>query len=157
MASNPFAVNVTGKEFVPRVDITPLKMVLKSSFTPSTSSGYTSEESMTATKDSQGAEKVSEEKYKTEMCKNWMETDTCRYGNKCQFAHGKEELDIFRSSKKDDNKRTKNCRVFYKEKQCMYGSRCMFRHEHRHYNQIMRHYYGVQLYTLESLYETSKD
>lgn len=39
----------------------------------------------------------------------------------------------------------------------MYGSRCMFRHEHRNYNQIMRHYYGVQIYTLESLYETSKD
>ncbi|GFH20116.1 CCCH-type Zn-finger protein [Haematococcus lacustris] len=30
--------------------------------------------------------------YKTEMCKGWMEAGTCRYGHKCQFAHGAEEL-----------------------------------------------------------------
>ncbi|GFH13970.1 hypothetical protein HaLaN_09941 [Haematococcus lacustris] len=28
----------------------------------------------------------------TEMCKGWMENGTCRYGHKCQFAHGAEEL-----------------------------------------------------------------
>jgi len=39
----------------------------------------------------------------------------------------------------------------------MYGSRCMFRHEHRHYNQIMRHYYAANLYTLESLFSNAKD
>ncbi|CAN6484680.1 unnamed protein product [Victoria cruziana] len=30
--------------------------------------------------------------YKTEMCRSWDETTSCRYGTKCLFAHGKEEL-----------------------------------------------------------------
>jgi len=151
--SNPFSVNC--KAFVPTADITPFKMAINSTFTPSnTSSEYTSEESTQASKSAQSEQKVDEAKYKTEMCNNWIETNHCRYGNKCQFAHGKEELDIFKQSQK---RRTKNCRVFYKEKQCMYGSRCMFRHEHRHFDQIMRHYYAIQLYTMESLFETAKD
>lgn len=33
-----------------------------------------------------------EAKYKTEMCKNWVETGKCNYGEKCKFAHGKNEL-----------------------------------------------------------------
>lgn len=33
-----------------------------------------------------------EAKYKTEMCKNWVETGKCNYGDKCKFAHGKNEL-----------------------------------------------------------------
>lgn len=30
--------------------------------------------------------------YKTELCRSWEEKGTCRYGNKCQFAHGEDEL-----------------------------------------------------------------
>ncbi|KAJ4952409.1 hypothetical protein NE237_029241 [Protea cynaroides] len=30
--------------------------------------------------------------YKTEICRAWEETGSCRYNTKCQFAHGKEEL-----------------------------------------------------------------
>ena len=30
--------------------------------------------------------------YKREICKNWADHGVCRYGNKCQFAHGPEEL-----------------------------------------------------------------
>lgn len=30
--------------------------------------------------------------YKREICKNWSETGVCRYGGKCQFAHGFDEL-----------------------------------------------------------------
>lgn len=151
--SNPFSVNC--KEFVPTSNITPLKMVINSTFTPSTtSSDNTSEESAKVSKNGQTEQKVDEAKYKTEMCKNWIETNQCRYGNKCQFAHGKEELDLFKQANK---RRTKNCRVFYKEKHCQYGSRCMFRHEHRHFDQIMRHYYAIQLYTMESLFSNAKD
>ena len=29
---------------------------------------------------------------KYEMCKNWREKGTCRYGDKCLFAHGEHEL-----------------------------------------------------------------
>jgi len=38
------------------------------------------------------AELTKQNLYKTEFCQSWMETGICRYGNKCQFAHGKEEL-----------------------------------------------------------------
>ena len=31
---------------------------------------------------------------KFEMCKNWKEKGTCRYGEKCLFAHGKHELTL---------------------------------------------------------------
>jgi len=30
--------------------------------------------------------------YKTELCRSWEETGHCRYGSKCQFAHGADEL-----------------------------------------------------------------
>ena len=30
--------------------------------------------------------------YKIEMCKNWTEVGYCRYGKKCQYAHGCDEL-----------------------------------------------------------------
>lgn len=29
--------------------------------------------------------------YKTELCRSFEETGSCRYGNKCQFAHGEPE------------------------------------------------------------------
>lgn len=30
--------------------------------------------------------------YKTELCRSWEEKGSCRYGGKCQFAHGEDEL-----------------------------------------------------------------
>ena len=30
--------------------------------------------------------------YKTELCRSWEEKGSCRYGSKCQFAHGEDEL-----------------------------------------------------------------
>ena len=30
--------------------------------------------------------------YKRELCKNWGDNGACRYGSKCQFAHGFDEL-----------------------------------------------------------------
>ena len=29
---------------------------------------------------------------KYEMCKNWREKGSCKYGDKCLFAHGNDEL-----------------------------------------------------------------
>ncbi|XP_020104341.1 mRNA decay activator protein ZFP36-like [Ananas comosus] len=37
--------------------------------------------------------------YKTEICRTWENAGTCRYGSKCQFAHGKEELRVIRPMK----------------------------------------------------------
>jgi hypothetical protein len=36
--------------------------------------------------------------YKTELCKNFEESRYCRYGSKCNFAHGKDELARFSSA-----------------------------------------------------------
>ena len=36
--------------------------------------------------------KTDRTKYKTEMCKNWVDRGWCRYNDKCQFAHGQAEL-----------------------------------------------------------------
>ena len=33
--------------------------------------------------------KSDERKFKTEICKNWLEKGKCNYGNRCRFAHGK--------------------------------------------------------------------
>ena len=72
--SNLFSVNC--KVLVLAADITPFTMVINSTFTPSnTSSECTSEESTQASKSAQGEQKVDEAKYKTEMCKNWIETN----------------------------------------------------------------------------------
>jgi hypothetical protein len=30
--------------------------------------------------------------YKTELCRKWIETGKCKYGKKCQYAHGHNEL-----------------------------------------------------------------
>lgn len=35
---------------------------------------------------------IDDTKFKTELCKNWVETGRCNYGRKCKFAHGKQEL-----------------------------------------------------------------
>ena len=42
----------------------------------------------------QGSSKsfVERSMYKREMCKNWTDVGFCRYGSKCQYAHGIEEL-----------------------------------------------------------------
>ncbi|WIA16079.1 hypothetical protein OEZ85_012804 [Tetradesmus obliquus] len=30
--------------------------------------------------------------YKTELCRSWLDAGSCRYGIRCQFAHGHLEL-----------------------------------------------------------------
>ena len=94
-----------------------------------------------------------ESKFKTELCKNWVDTGICRYGKKCKFAHGYDELsDHVKPKISNDKLKTKNCRTFYNEKVCLYGERCMFRHEHRQMRQIFRHFYVPHLIVLEQLY-----
>lgn len=46
--------------------------------------------------------------YKTELCRSWEEKGTCRYGAKCQFAHGEEEL---RKVARHPKYKTEICRV----------------------------------------------
>ena len=42
---------------------------------------------------------VNNKKYKISMCKKWTETGSCSYNEKCQFAHGPQELELWRSKK----------------------------------------------------------
>lgn len=71
-------------------------------------------------------EKDSDPKYKTELCKTFVETNFCPYKNKCRFAHGRHEL--FQKSDKIYNYKKKNCKSFHNEGYCNYGSRCLFKH-----------------------------
>lgn len=63
--------------------------------------------------------------YKTELCRSYEETGCCRYGAKCQFAHGQEEL---RAVFRHPRFKTQNCRTFTSTGTCPYGSRCRFIH-----------------------------
>ena len=64
--------------------------------------------------------------YKTELCKHFMEYGTCRYGPKCQFAHGEHEL---RGVLRHPKYRTTHCKAYSSTGKCQYGSRCRFIHE----------------------------
>ncbi|KAH8921858.1 hypothetical protein BT69DRAFT_1202987, partial [Atractiella rhizophila] len=58
-------------------------------------------------------------------CRSWEEKGTCRYGAKCQFAHGREELKIVNRHPKY---KTEVCRTFWLHGSCPYGKRCCFIH-----------------------------
>ena len=63
--------------------------------------------------------------YKTELCRSFQETGTCRYGTKCQFAHGKHEL---RPVIRHPKYKTEVCKTFHTIGTCPYGRRCRFIH-----------------------------
>lgn len=63
--------------------------------------------------------------YKTELCRSFEETGSCRYGSKCQFAHGKDEL---RPVARHPKYKTEVCRTFTNHGTCPYGTRCRFIH-----------------------------
>lgn len=63
--------------------------------------------------------------YKTELCRSWMEKGICRYGHKCQFAHGEHEL---RNLNRHPKYKTEACRTFTATGNCPYGNRCRFIH-----------------------------
>lgn len=67
-------------------------------------------------------------RYKTELCRGFQETGSCKYGSKCQFAHGEAEL---RGLYRHPKYKTENCRTFYNFGYCPYGSRCHFIHEEK--------------------------
>ncbi|GAA96739.1 hypothetical protein E5Q_03410 [Mixia osmundae IAM 14324] len=63
--------------------------------------------------------------YKTELCRSWEEKGACRYGNRCQFAHGQKELRIV---SRHPRYKTECCRSYWVTGQCPYGKRCCFIH-----------------------------
>jgi len=66
------------------------------------------------------------QKYKTEICKNFETKGHCKWEDNCCFAHGKHELrkkTIFNYFYK-----TKVCKHFHKNGYCPYASRCQYFH-----------------------------
>jgi hypothetical protein len=63
--------------------------------------------------------------YKTEYCRSFEETGSCRYGMKCQFAHGSAEL---RPVSRHPKYKTEVCKTFHSIGTCPYGKRCRFIH-----------------------------
>uniref|UniRef100_A0A096MAQ5 mRNA decay activator protein ZFP36 n=1 Tax=Poecilia formosa TaxID=48698 RepID=A0A096MAQ5_POEFO len=67
----------------------------------------------------------SSSRYKTELCRSFTENGLCKYGGKCQFAHGPEEL---RDLNRHPKYKTEPCRTFHTIGFCPYGIRCHFIH-----------------------------
>lgn len=64
-------------------------------------------------------------RYKTELCRPYEESGICKYGDKCQFAHGYNEL---RNLARHPKYKTELCRTYHKVGFCPYGPRCHFVH-----------------------------
>jgi len=63
--------------------------------------------------------------FKTELCRSYADTGACRYGHKCQFAHGEHEL---RAILRHPKYKTEFCKRFTYNGLCPYGNRCRFIH-----------------------------
>lgn len=68
---------------------------------------------------------VNTSRYKTELCRPFEEFGVCKYGDKCQFAHGMPEL---RSLARHPKYKTELCRTYHTVGFCPYGPRCHFVH-----------------------------
>lgn len=64
-------------------------------------------------------------RYKSELCRTYEESGACKYGAKCQFAHGSDEL---RGLSRHPRYKTEHCRTFHSIGFCPYGARCHFIH-----------------------------
>ena len=86
------------------------------------------------------------EKYKTELCEKFQSTGFCPYGNKCQFAHGKEELI---TKIQNANYKKEKCKSFYEKGYCPYGIRCNFQHDERKFKDLNFSYFYFRIYLLK--------
>lgn len=88
-------------------------------------------------------------KYKTELCKNWIETGKCRYSVRCMFAHGYHQL--VQPSKPEVakvNYKSRPCENYHSEFYCNYGTRCIYAHDQRKVSDLTSSYYGKNLMTM---------
>ncbi|ABN67650.1 zinc finger-containing protein [Scheffersomyces stipitis CBS 6054] len=74
---------------------------------------------------SKNQQQVNTQLYKTELCVSFMKMGICPYGNKCQFAHGENEL---KTVERPPKWRSKPCANWAKLGSCRYGNRCCFKH-----------------------------
>jgi hypothetical protein len=65
-------------------------------------------------------------RYKTELCRQYNENGECKYGDKCQFAHGFSDL---KGVNRHPKYKTDFCKTFHSKGFCPYGPRCHFIHD----------------------------
>ncbi|KAL6964317.1 hypothetical protein U1Q18_035373 [Sarracenia purpurea var. burkii] len=83
---------------------------------------------LSASSDSSGSSSSgSNSFYKTEICRSWEDSSHCRYGSKCQFAHGKEEVRPSRFPNKNKTE-PQTCKSYSSSGSCSYGAKCRFAH-----------------------------
>ncbi len=87
--------------------------------------------------------KESVTKYKTELCRKWVEHNYCPYREKCRFAHGKKDLHEKLINNK--NYKQKECNSFHTKGYCPYGPRCHFKHDERRIDEMERIYFKILL------------
>jgi len=63
---------------------------------------------------------------KTEMCRNIIMYQNCKYGDSCSYAHNVDEL--VAKTHLPSNYKTKLCSQYQEQGYCMYGQRCQFLH-----------------------------
>ncbi|XP_018008730.1 uncharacterized protein LOC108666379 [Hyalella azteca] len=67
-----------------------------------------------------------ESKYKTELCRAFQIRGNCRYGSRCNYAHGLDQLKV---SFHHGKYKTRNCQAYHESGYCRYGARCSFIHD----------------------------
>lgn len=85
------------------------------------------------------ATQVNTSRYKTELCRPYEEFGVCKYGDKCQFAHGMAEL---RSLTRHPKYKTELCRTYHTVGFCPYGPRCHFVHNQ---DEVIQHSRAVSV------------
>jgi len=71
-------------------------------------------------------------RFKTELCRNFEISKRCPYGKKCLFAHGQDEL---RPLIRNPLFKTSPCYWFHKVGICNHGKRCVFAHHHPYFDE----------------------
>ena len=84
-------------------------------------------------------------KYKTELCKNWVEKGKWSYSVRCRFAHGAHELVQPQAEREIEDYKSKPWVVFQEKSYCPYGVRCLFIHEERKISDMSDSYYSKSL------------
>ena len=99
------------------------------------------------------AQSEGDEKYKTELCKNWIQYRYCSYGNKCRFAHGPD--DLVNKQLYNPRYKSKKCEAFHNTSYCPYGPRCNFIHEdgYNYDNRILYYTYLLDVQNKSNVYK----
>lgn len=87
-------------------------------------------------------------RYKTELCTSYATSGSCKYAERCQFAHGLQELHVpFRHPKY----KTELCRTYHTTGCCYYGNRCLFVHDPAEQRQAQRRRRRIPCRTFSAL------